>query len=282
MQRFLEITTEAEDPRMVPLTGTMVVGSSANADLTIEGCDELASEHLSIEPSDVGCRVSLLRDAVTPILVDGMHHADGVLPWGAEILVGRVRIRLLREEKTAAARPSLVLLLTPVVLGLALWMLSTSDGPDAIPEAPPAPEIFAELPTRCDEGGTPSHHRAERNEAAADARRQRYPFDARDGVAAVRLYTGSGFCYAGAGYSEEAASVGRRATQLRQRVEGDYDTARFRLGRALSNEDRGTAISEARLLLALLEGRDDPYVEWLILIERRLRLAEARESRESS
>jgi len=282
MERFLEIITESEQPRMVPLTGPTVVGSGDRAGLRIEGYDELAGEHFEIEPSDVGCDVTLMRDAPTPILVEGIQHEKGVLPWGAEVVVGRVRIRLLGEKKAGATRPSPVLLLAPVVLGLALWMLSSGDGGGAIPVAPAAPEVFAELPTACDESGAPSHHRAQRDEAAADARRQRYPFDARDGAAAVRLYASARFCYSGAGYANEAASVERRGAQLRQRVEADYDTARFRLGRALSNENWGTAISEAQLLLALLEGRDDPYVEWLIIIERRLRLAETAQSRESS
>ncbi len=275
MSGFIEIAEGTGEPRQVELLGPTSVGAGPGADVTIPG-SALAPRHLTLEPSDGGCLVVTLPEATLPLLVEGMTHEGGLVPWGAELSVGDVRIRLL-GERLASARPSPVLLLAPFAIGVAIWAIGTAPDRTEVPTAPAAPELLVELPERCRSEGANTRHLAEREAAAALARQQRYPFDASEGVAAVRLFTHAARCFSAAGQATEATANERRAAALRARVEGDYDTARFRLSRALANQDLDLAISESQLLLSLLDGRSDPYVDWLIMLGRRLRLAQARQ-----
>lgn len=276
MTSYVEIAAGAGEPTELPLSAPVVVGSSSSADVSLPSSG-LAPRHLTLSPADGGCLVAPTPEATAPVLVEGLPHEGGVVPWGVTLTVADVSIRLV-GERTPTARPSPIVLMSPFILGVAIWALTTSPETTEIPTAPEAPAIFGELPTRCRSEGANTFHLGSREAAAARSRQQRYPFDAREGVPSVTLYLHAARCLEVSGHADEAQELDARANALRERVEGDYDTARFRLSRALSNGDHELAISEAQLLLSLLDGREGPYVDWLILLDRRLRLAVARES----
>jgi hypothetical protein len=219
--------------------------------------------------------VEVLPDAPAPLLVEGQPHERGVLPWDADIQVGRLLVRLVREREAQRSRPSLVLFIAPLVLGFALWSVFSEAEDTTLPAAPEPPELFEEAPSRCDTGRAPAHARAERDEAAARAKLERYPFDRRDGVEAVALFRHAHVCFSASGDSAGAARVEGRAERMEARVTADYDAAVFRLSRALTHEDWPTALDQAQALLELLAGRADPYVDWLTMLERRLRVRQA-------
>lgn len=278
MTLLVEIVTEGSEPRAVEVTGQRVtVGSGPRAELVIDGAG-LPDEHFAVEPHEDGCRVVLLAEG-PPLLAEGRPHADGVLPWGTELGAGGARVRLVRGAAAAPRRLSPILLLGPVAIGVALFAALSDDAVDAIGRPPEAPPLLEPEEPSCQSGASPARHRAERDEEAAAAKGQRYPFAPADGVEAVRLYRHAAACFAATGDLEGRERASERARRVAQRAEADYDTARFRLERALARQDWPAALVEAQTLLAFLGGRRDPYVEWLTMLERRLRLAGAAESR---
>lgn len=278
MRFAIEVLSELGEARAISAEGSRVV-VGATADVAIEG-HELAGEHLAIEPDEDGCRVTLLAGA--PFLVEGLAHDGGKLAWGTEISIGALRLRLAREARAVRSAPSPIVLSAPIVLAGALWIAFSGPPAGGIPAPPPPPALFGEEEARCDTGAAPAHHRAERDEEAALAKSQRYPFAPGDGVEAVRLYRHAAACFAASGDEPAARRARARATSMERRVTADYSTTRFRLERALERGDWASATAEASVLLELLAGEADPYVEWLATLERRLRLAQTRADRSES
>jgi hypothetical protein len=272
MQRFVEIVYE-DGAQKHALTTRTTLGSDASCDIVLVGHPDIAPRHLVLDPRESGCEVAALPDSAPPITAEGKAHAGGLLPWGTEIHLGAVLLRLESDASTRRT-PSIVVLLAPIVLGIALFSILSEGSEGEIAEEPEAPALFTDDAVTCSSGAAPAHHRAERDELAASAKIQRYPFAPRDGVQAVALLAHARACYAASGDGEGATRVEARAARLRTTLVRDYDGARFRLARAIRDENWRSAVEEARALLSLLSGRDGAYVEWLISLERRLRLTQ--------
>jgi hypothetical protein len=155
---------------------------------------------------------------------------------------------------------ALLTLLTLVVL--ASWL-----GARATPVARNHP--FDDYPALFVEGGTcPSRgdvlENGRRSEEFARLRTDRYAYDPRDGVRAVRRYQEAESCYRAAGDEFGAQRVRRAGAALTARVNTDYAAARLNLLNALERERWSVALSEIRRLLLLTDhiGRHE-YVEWL-------------------
>ncbi|HJL14934.1 MAG TPA: FHA domain-containing protein [Sandaracinaceae bacterium LLY-WYZ-13_1] len=272
---YLQITSDPSGEPIPLETERAVVGSGPEADIRLPAESGLAAAHFELEPREVGCRVRSLP-GVSPAQVEGMPHEDGVLPWGAEIHVGASRLRLVREaDDGQRARPSLVMILAPFILGFALWSILSESDRAAIPEAPSPPALFADERTSCDGGEAPARAIAVRDERAGRAMIERYPFDPAEGVQAVARLRHAAACFRAAGDRESESRVTERRTELEERVRQDYGEARYRLGRALARRDYQAALHQTRRLSALLSDRPGTYQEWLTTLERRLRLRQA-------
>ncbi|HSN82700.1 MAG TPA: hypothetical protein VLS88_09000 [Polyangiales bacterium] len=101
-------------------------------------------------------------------------------------------------------------------------------------------------------------------EARGRLRADRYPYDPRDGVAALRRHQEAISCYRFSGSTADVARVESAALTLATRVQTDYAAARMNLMRALESRRWAEARAEARQLLLFTEhlGEHD-YVEWL-------------------
>lgn len=272
MRRFVEIVYE-DGAQKHPLTARATLGTDASCDIVLAGHADVAPQHLVLEPRESGCEVSTISDAPSPLTADGKPHAQGLLPWGTELHLGSLLLRLEGDASTRRA-PSIVVLLAPIVLGVALFSVLSDGAEGGIADEPEPPALFTDEAVTCSSGAAPAHHRAERDEQAASAKIQRYPFAPRDGVQAVRLLAHARACYAASGDGDGAARTEARESRLRTTIVRDYDGARFRLARAIRDENWRGAADEARALLSLLSGRDGPYVDWLTSLERRLRLTQ--------
>jgi hypothetical protein len=135
-------------------------------------------------------------------------------------------------------------------------------------EDPKPPELFDGI-VPCSRPHNPSNRAAEATEAGL-AKMERYPFEARDGVAAVRLLLEAKECHAAAYAGTRAFPVRERLESWIQRIRRDYRSRRLRLRLALQNDDRRTALREVRSLRKLLAHRDGDYPAWLAGLERRL------------
>jgi hypothetical protein len=185
-------------------------------------------------------------------------------------------------EPQAKPKPksSPIILLAPVVMGFAMWMLFSEEDADAALNAPSPPELFSDH-VDCNAQGSPAHHHGERREQTALASSERYPFAPGEGVRAVVAYSEAAACYAASNDALGARRAREHAAELQTRTIQDYRSARLRLDHALREQSYGDALEETELLLSLLQGRNDPYVEWLTNLERQLRLAQSRSGDES-
>jgi hypothetical protein len=107
----------------------------------------------------------------------------------------------------------------------------------------------------------------------AEAKAQRQPFIAREGVEAVRLYRVAAECARVAG-SKQRAALTDTADALQAAIDADYRVRRLRLAYSLKIGDKRTVAREASMLRELLRGRDDAYTRWLGTLEAKFRASE--------
>lgn len=180
------------------------------------------------------------------------------------------------ESARPADRPP-ALSLTTLLLSLALagaggWLILLPDEA-RLAEMPPAapPPLFAGAPDSCPEADPGAiAPRAREMAEAARAKSERYPFAARDGIRAVELYAAAASCFAAAGHDRDAERVTRERAALMAAIDDDYRAGRLELERATQYGRTREALAHVRRLLAMLAHLDDPYVEWLSALERRL------------
>lgn len=288
MTPFLEIVQPDGSAERHPLGGGehTFVGRQPREGIALPASAELEAEHLRLTPRRDGCWVSVHQAARVPALMAGRHLGDGLVPWGSEIQLGSLWLKLTDSIPAGArGRPvgGVGLLALLGLGGAVLWLLTHR------PEAPlPAmtdarpPGLFAaeQAEARCPEG-EPAAAGARADEAAdaARAKSERYPFAAEDGVSAVELYGLAARCFAAAGRDGEAQRATRERAALVARIEEDYRTRRLGLERALADGRMGQALVEARALLGLLGRRDTPFTTWLRALERQLSLETKPEKR---
>jgi len=280
MEAFVEVKREDGHTETVKITGEQaIVGRSPVANVPLPDMRELELEHLLLAPKKEGCWVAVARGATIPAFVRGQRIDHRMLPWGTEVQLGTVKLKLMdalpRPDKVKAGVNPLLLVATIVIVPVAGWVLLRPKGQDIITEQPAAaaPELFASQ-AQCPAQGDAAKRRADAASQAADARGQRYPFDAQDGIRAVQQYQVAYACYQTAGELSEAARMQREGGALQRRIEEDYRTHRLRLDRAIEQEQVLDALYETQALLALLKHKQgDQYRAWLETLERRLQLA---------
>jgi hypothetical protein len=93
---------------------------------------------------------------------------------------------------------------------------------------------------------------------------ERYPYDPRDGIAAVHRFQEAQSCYRAAGLADRARMAGQRASELIARINVDYASSRLVLENALDSKRWALALSEIHRLLRLTEHvGDHAYVTHL-------------------
>jgi hypothetical protein len=279
MDAWLEIVREDGTLERQRLEGERItVGRSPSAGIPIPDARELDPEHLLLAPRGEGCWVAVAQGAVTPVIVGGNPFQHGMLAWGTEITVGRLRMKLadsLPKEKKEGGKSvsSPVLIAFFVIVPLVGWLLLSEPdtGIDATPAAPPPPLVDDQVP--CPSGGGTVRHRADFDAEAAIAKSERYPFSSQDGVESVRLFREAHACYRAVGEAEAARQMQQEGDAMARRIEEDYRTHRLRLERALGQGRMPDALLETRALIELVRHRrGDPYLAWLTQLERQLEL----------
>jgi hypothetical protein len=133
------------------------------------------------------------------------------------------------------------------------------------------PDLFADV-TPCPRDVAPLPHGSFAWRSAS-SRAERYPFDASEGVAAVRLYSEAAACFRASGEAALAQAVAAEAAPVRARVDSDYVALRLDLELALAGGDHLRALTAVRALMPLLAHLPDvAYAEKLKGVERLLSL----------
>lgn len=247
-----------------------VVGSSERAHIRVPSSSGLSGEHLRIEPRDDGVQVAPI--AGTQVLIGGVPHPGGLVPFGTEIRAGTASLRVVRADAEEKRGASPVMVLGVPAILIALLVVLTDGSEPVSAGAPTEPPALFDAQHPCETGAGTTRHRAEQDEHAARAKEERYPFAPGDGVHASALYRRASSCFESAGDGARASALVERAERVEHRVEHDYRTSRFRLERALEQQRWDEALAETRRLRALVAHRSGPYVQWLADLERRLNL----------
>lgn len=143
--------------------------------------------------------------------------------------------------------------------GLGLGLGCRRAPESGVGESPEAPSELFVASGRCAASG-----RAQRLERDGRMRNERYPYDPRDGIVAVRLFLEAAECYQARGRPTDAMRAAAAARRLESRITTDYAAARVALEHALERGTWSDARRHVRRLLSLTEHMTPhPYVDWL-------------------
>jgi hypothetical protein len=266
----------------------VLIGSGAHCEIRLP-VDQASMEAVRVQRGAAGVYAEALSFDPPPT-INNTPFSQAPLQAESILGVGQVQIYVsLSEEgrgattvakKEQKSNPVLLFLcMVGTIAGSYFFIFDQGEpGPAAQPKE--VPDLWDAPVTAC--ARTSSAEQAiavaRDKESIADARRERRPFHAQDGVAAVPLYETAAACFRQGGDAASAAESANEAATLRKEMYDDYKTHRVRLEHALSIQDLVTSRKEVRTLLAFLEGRQGDYVTWLSNLDRKLKLKVGRQS----
>jgi hypothetical protein len=282
MEAYVEIIREDGTLERTRIEGDQItVGRSPTAGVPLPDARDLEPEHLLIAPRGEGCWVAIAQGAKVTAKVRGQPFQHGMVAWGSEIEIGGLRFRVTDkppQDNIKGKGQTSPMVIIGGVLGVVVlvWAMQGEEIAGLDMEAPEPYVLFADQ-SACPVTGVQAMTRAEQSAEAALAKSERYPFDAADGLDSVILYDTAFLCYQSTGVTAAASEMQRERDYMRHRIQEDYDTHRLRLQRALELERYDDGLLEARALLGMVRerGADDPYVQWLVRMERQLQLLTA-------
>ena len=278
MSIFLEIVrADGRTQRQALGGGRTTVGGSKEASIWVQDAPELEPLHMLVVPREQGVWFSSVRNARTPALLDGKPFESGQVALGSEIDVGSITFRVVAAKaNNGALTRNVIIAVTALAIGIPLLMSGRSSSMPRMNA--PAPALFSDGPEDCTLEGDAAVKRGLKAAERARAKTLRYPFESREGLAAVELYQVAAGCLEG---SDQAAAVAAEAARVRQRIEDDYQLHRLHLERAVTESDWKAALDATRQLLNMLVDRPGEYRDWLIRLGRYLEIQiSAQEERE--
>ena len=293
MDAYVEVTDSSGTTERYPIEGTQItLGKSGTADISLPTSQDLELEHLLIAPrGKEGCWISTSQGAFTPTTYRGKPFDNGIVKWGSELVIGRVRVKVTnRKPKVQGEGPSKVVVIGGVAaVGiLAFTFLRGQDVDVPTGEGIEPPPLFAALPTTCEGEGTTAE-RAQTAEYRGHVKGDRYYYAAESGVEAIFHYATAVACLRADGEGEAADEVDAFREELQSTIEADYAGLRLHLRHAIRTEDWKAASRDVDRLVGMTQhlsegGEDNPYVAWLRQTQRivRARALQQRDEEENS
>ena len=268
MGAYLRVTRAdgSSDTLSIP-DGEAIVGRSANVPLSFPTERELDLQHvLLVSRGTEGCWLSVAEGVTMPVLVAGKPYASGLVSWGTEFQIGKLRFKLLDRVETASDKPKihpLIVVAAVVILGGFGWQqYKKRAGAIVKPSSLEAPALFSD-DVECPRAFRSAQGVARLTRFAQD-RGDRYAYDPNDGVRGVERYKQVVKCNEALGRKNDALEAAADMKRLVDRIEGDYAASRLRLGTAMKSRNWKAAVTETEKLLRLTAHlKDDPYVQWL-------------------
>ena len=287
MDAYIEVVKTDGSQERYPIEGAQItVGKSGTAGVSIPTATELELEHLLVAPrGKEGVWVSTSQGALTPTKYKGKAFNSGMVPWGAEFQIGSLKIRVTNkkagEKKEGGISPVVAIGGIGIVGACVFMLMQETSSTVPPPPAEDAPVLFEGV----GDSACPANTQARDLEYEAHSRGDRYRYNLRDGVQAVRLYDQARACYTGqSDGAAKAAEMAEEAEQLKAHIEADYAARRLRLHHATEVEDWQRVVLETTALLQLTEhlttegDEMHPYADYL---ERARRIAQAQADRET-
>lgn len=267
--------------RVVVDSEQVLVGSGPHCEIRLPP-EHAAAEHVLVTFIG-GAIYAQARAFQPPPLLNGSPFTETALSPGSRLKIGPVEITVSLVEiadvanlvKTKKERTSpLTYLLAAVTVPVSLYILF--DEPNeregaGKPEEVPA--LWAQAKATCTHKDPKQALTVARDKMViALGRRERSPFDVRDGVLAVPLLEMAADCYRLAGENARSAEMEHAGERLKQQMEESYWAHQMRLEHALDVQNLRIGQHETEFLLRMLEGQTGPYMVWLSNLDRRLKL----------
>lgn len=254
----------------------LILGRSSNVAISLPAENELELEHLLIlARGEEGCWVSVAARTQTPVFLDGEELRSALLPWGTELRVGSLMLRLSCSERHGwhwfTPARSGICAFAILVFGFVGWSHSQPRAATKIDSgrARPHPLLF-ETASQCPSGGD-ARRSAAQYAYVAHSRADRYAYDPRDGIRAVVRFEQAANCYEAAGETAMAGEMRARALGLREAINADYATERLRLTNAVDQHAWSDALhATERLILLTQHLEEHDYVQWLNRLRRQV------------
>lgn len=272
MKTKLEVSLPGEPDRHIPIDTRAIVGKGPTADVSLD-VPGIIAQHFRIKlgVSDVDVR---LAPGARPLTYEGRPFSGGAVPYGSDFYLERIRFSCVRpkEEGSNKLLPLLLLCLVLAGGGVAFILTEQSQIDAAAVSSEQEIVLFPEAPACPPSDAASAGRRAAGLERAAQTKRERYRYDAHDGLEAGRLYAQAAKCFQAAGDAGNQQRVQQLGNAWRLEVTEDFRAARLRLRTALQDNDLNTALTAIGALQRLLAGEDLPYVSALASTERQIQL----------
>jgi len=260
----------------------VLIGSGPHCEIRLPP-DQAEAEHVLITFM-AGAVYAQARGAQPAPLLNGAPFTEVQVEQGSRLQIGPAEITVsiveIAEQAQAGAEKKkdqvnpLTYVLAAIAVPISLFILFDDSDQGAIEPTPAEiPALWPEEPQKC------TH--SEREQALAVARdkkvialgrRERSPFDVRDGVLAVPLFEMAADCYRVAGDKGRADDMAAAGDRLKKQMDESYRAHQMRLEHALDVKNLRVAWRETHVLLRMLEGKTGPYVVWLSNLDRQLKL----------
>jgi len=288
MSEGFEISVRGPEGRTEKLSvhcNRLVIGSGAHCEVRLP-VGRAAVEHveLTVANGRVRARACAFDPAPT---IGGSPFVEAFVEPGMAVGVGPFQIVALPRARAGASDESkakfgvrkplgvAVVFAALALLGVSVAARGSADAAGTPIEAPP---LWGAPVASCPQAAaSQALALAHERQTLAEGKRERRPFQVRDGVVAVPLFETASACYAAGGDPALATAASQAATDLRSKVQGDYHAHQVRLEHALFVHDLPTATREVKVLRAFTDGIGGPYTAWLSDLDRRLQLELAKE-----
>lgn len=273
---YLEIIDRSKTPRYVRLLAEgVIVGTAGHAHVRVADNSAFDLEHIVFSSRVDGCSVRVNGFSRMPALLQGSPFQQGVVPWGTEIEIEGLRMRVIEKLPDGAQSRAHISRGTWVVIA---GLLATGVLLSILPRREPAMQSVNRVPPplfvsdeACPEGSGPAHYRGTRWVEAALAKAERYPFAPIEGIESVRLFRRAQRCFSASGDAERATIARQQGDRMQRRVEQDYRARVMRLEHALRHRQKRHALAHTQVLRSLLADSTDAYAIWLDALQRALR-----------
>lgn len=259
----------------------VLIGSGAHCEIRLPQ-DQAAVEHVLVRFMG-GFVYAEARAMNPPPLINGSPFTEAPLRPDSILKIGNSEITInvvevadqgsVLQTKKEKSNPA-IYVLAAIAVPVCVFILLDEGPSDGLGEKPnEIPTLWSDEEQPCPRQASGEALAAAREaRLLAEGRRERSPFDVRDGVAAVPLFQQAAACYKNGGDEARSGEMEESATQLKARMDEEYRAHQMRLEHALEVEDLPAAQREVKQLLAMLTGQTGDYVVWLSNLERRLKL----------
>jgi hypothetical protein len=284
----IELLRDGRAERFEVHGGRALVGSGSHCDVRIRP-DEGGPEQIAFElrGDAVFARV---RGSAAICSVNGTPFVEQRIADGALVQIGELSLRVARIEpglgagkrKDQALLPPQLQALALIGLAIAFYhVLKPPPEQSMLGTAVRIPVLFTAAEAACPVAEPAAAAAlAVQLQLAAETKRERSPFRAGEGVAAVPLYRQAAACLTRAGDARGAHETQTAADALALRLGDELRVRQVRLERFLALARYDAAQREIYVLRSFMRERNDPYAQWLAAVERELdtRFASARRS----